>query len=156
DGASAPGAINWRATALLLGGILLVAGNLRFALTSLGPLIDDLRDDVGLSGAASGMLSTGPLLALGLVSPLAPRLARRVGAERVVLACLATIFVGVALRGLHPVALLFGGTIVAGCAIAVGNLLMPGIVKQRFAERAALMTGVYSVGLSGGAAISAG
>jgi CP family cyanate transporter-like MFS transporter len=145
-----------RGTIVLLVGLVLVAGNLRFALTSLGPLIEDLRADLGLSGTTTGLLTTSPLLALGLVSPLAPRLAARFGAERVVLACLVTIFAGVTLRWLHPLVLLFAGTIVAGCAIAVGNVLVPGIVKQRFADRAALMTGVYSVGLSGGAAIAAG
>lgn len=141
---------------LLLLGLVLVAVNLRFALTSVGPLIDDLRADLGLSGTSVGLLTTAPLLALGLVSPLAPRLAGRFGAEHVVLACLLTIFAGVALRWLHPVVLLFAGTIVAGCAIAVGNVLVPGIVKQRFGDRAALMTGVYSIGLSGGAALAAG
>lgn len=141
---------------LLLAGILLVAVNLRFALTSVGPLIDDVREDLGLSGTTVGLLTTAPLLALGLVSPLAPRLAGRFGAEHVVLGCLLAIFAGVALRLLPPVGLLFAGTLVAGCAIAVGNVLVPGIVKQRFGDRAALMTGVYSVGLSGGAALAAG
>jgi CP family cyanate transporter-like MFS transporter len=143
-------------TVLLLLGLVLVALNLRFALTSVGPLIDDLRRDLGLSGSAIGLLTTAPLLALGLVSPLAPRLAERWGAEHVVLGCLLAIGVGVALRWLPPVFFLFAGTLLSGCAIAIGNVLMPGIVKRRFADRAATMTGVYSVGLSGGAALAAG
>lgn len=143
-------------TLLLVAGLVLVALNLRFALTSIGPLIDDLRADLHLSGSAIGLLTTAPLLALGLVSPLAPRLAERWGAEHVVLACMLAIGAGVALRWLHPAGLLFAGTLVSGCAIAVGNVLMPGIVKRRFGGRAATMTGVYSVGLSGGAALAAG
>lgn len=143
-------------TLLLVAGLVLVALNLRFALTSIGPLIDDLRADLHLSGSAIGMLTTAPLLALGLVSPLAPRLADRFGAEHVVLGCLLAIGAGVALRWLHPVALLFAGTLLSGCAIAVGNVLMPGIVKRRYGDRAATMTGVYSIGLSGGAALAAG
>lgn len=143
-------------TLVLVLGLVLVALNLRFALTSIGPLIDDLRADLHLSGSAIGMLTTAPLLALGLVSPLAPRLAERWGAEHVVLGCMLAIGAGVALRWLHPVALLFAGTLISGCAIAVGNVLMPGIVKRRFGDRAATMTGVYSVGLSGGAALAAG
>nr|WP_246345212.1 MFS transporter [Conexibacter arvalis] len=148
--------IDARGTLLLVLGLVLVALNLRFALTSVGPLIDDLRADLHLSGSALGMLTTAPLLALGLVSPLAPRLADRWGAEHVVLGCMLAIGVGVALRWLHPVALLFGGALLSGCAIAVGNVLMPGIIKRRFGGRAATMTGVYSVGLSGGAALAAG
>lgn len=145
-----------RSQLLLLVGLVLVALNLRFALTSVGPLIDDLRHDLGLSGTAVGLLTTAPLLALGLVSPLAPRLAERFGAEHVVLACLLAIGAGVVLRWLSPVAALFAGTMLAGCAIAIGNVLMPGIVKRRFGRRAPMMTGVYSVGLSGGAALAAG
>jgi len=145
-----------RGTLLLVVGLVLVALNLRFALTSVGPLIDDLRADLHLSGSAIGLLTTAPLLALGLVSPLAPRLAERWGAEHVVLGCLLAIGAGLALRWLHPVALLFAGALVSGCAIAVGNVLMPGIVKRRFGDRAATMTGVYSIGLSGGAALAAG
>lgn len=145
-----------RERALLLAGLVLVAVNLRFALTSVGPLIDDLRSDLGLNGTTIGLLNTAPLLMLGLVSPLAPRFAARFGAERVVLACLLAIFAGVTLRLLPPVALLFAGTLLAGCAIAIGNVIVPAIVKQRFADRAALMSGVHSVGLSGGAALAAG
>lgn len=145
-----------RDSVLLLVGLVLVALNLRFALTSVGPLIDDLRSDLGLSGTAIGLLSTAPLLALGLVSPLAPRLAERFGAEHVVFACLLAIGAGVLARWLPPAALLFAGTMVAGCAIAIGNVLMPGIVKRRFGDSAATVTGLYSVGLSGGAALAAG
>ncbi len=143
-------------TVLFLVSLVLVAVNLRFALTSIGPLIDDVRADLHLSGSVIGLLTTAPLLALGLVSPLAPRLAERFGAEHVVLGCLLAIAAGVAMRWLPPVALLFAGTLVSGCAIAVGNVLMPGIVKRRFPDTAATMTGVYSVGLSGGAALAAG
>lgn len=145
-----------RERALLIAGLVLVAVNLRFALTSVGPLIDDLRADLGLSGTTIGLLNTAPLIMLGLVSPLAPRLAARFGAERVVLLCLLAIFAGVTLRLLPPIALLFAGTLLAGCAIAIGNVIVPAIVKQRFADRATLMSGVHSVGLSGGAALAAG
>lgn len=145
-----------RRPVLLLLGLVFVALNLRFALTSVGPLIYDLRADLHLSGALAGLLTTAPLLALGLVAPFAPRLAERFGTEAVVLGCLLAIATGIALRLAPPVAFLFGGTLLAGCGIAVANVLLPGIIKLRFADRAAFMTGVYSVTLSAGAAIAAG
>lgn len=141
---------------LLLLGIVLVAVNLRLALTSVGPVIDDLRHDLHLSSAAAGLLTTAPLLALGLVAPLAPRLADRFGAERVVLGCLLAIALGSLLRLPSPFGTLFAGSLVAGCAIAIANVLLPGIVKRRFPERAAFLTGIYSLALTGGAAIAAG
>lgn len=145
-----------RDIALLLAGILLVALNLRFALTSVGPLVDDLRSDLGLSAAAAGLLTTLPLIALGLISPLAPRLADRFGAERVVLGCMAALTVVVLLRGMPSAAPLFLGALLTGCAIAVGNVLMPGIVKHRFGTHAATAMGFYTVGLTAGGALAAG
>ncbi|HEY4281020.1 MAG TPA: MFS transporter [Conexibacter sp.] len=153
---SGPRGSRTRGAGLLIVGLLLVALNLRFALTGVGPLVDDIRRDTALSGTAVGLLSTAPLLALGLVSPFAPRLAARFGAEQVIFGCMLVIAAGVLLRWLPPVALLFAGSVLAGCAIAIGNVLMPGIVKRRFADRAALMTGVYSAGLSVGGSLSAG
>ncbi len=141
---------------LLLAGIVLVALNLRFAITSVGPLADDLRHDLGLSSSAAGLLTTAPLLALGLVAPLAPLLAGRFAPERVVLGALVAITAGIALRLPGTVGTLFAGTVVAGCGIAVGNVLMPGIVKRRFEDRAPAMMGVYSAALSGGAALATG
>jgi MFS transporter, CP family, cyanate transporter len=145
-----------RRFALLLAGILLVALNLRVAITSVGPLADDLRRDLGLSSTAAGLLTTAPLLALGLVAPIAPLLAGRFGAERVVLGSLVAITGGIALRLPATVGVLFTGTVVAGCGIAVGNVLMPGIVKQRFGAGAPAMMGVYSAALSAGAALATG
>lgn len=145
-----------RRTALLLLGLVLVALNLRLALTSVGPLIDEIRADAGLSAAAVGLLTTLPLLAFGLAAPFAAGLAERFGAERVVLACLVAIAGGLALRLPAPVPLLFAGTLVTGCGIAIGNVLLPAIVKRRFPGRAAFMTGVYSVALTAGAAVAAG
>ncbi|MEE2577579.1 cyanate transporter, partial [Pseudomonas aeruginosa] len=70
---------------LLLLGLVLVALILRPALSSLAPLLNQVRDDTGLSAAPAGLLTTAPVLCLGLFAPLAPRLARRIGAERSVL-----------------------------------------------------------------------
>jgi MFS transporter, CP family, cyanate transporter len=136
--------------------LLLVALNLRPALTSVGPLIDDVRHDLGLSSTASGLLTTTPLIAFGAFAPLAPLLAFRFGIERVLLGCLLLLTGGLALRLAGAIPPLFGGTLAAGCAIAVANVLLPALVKRRFAERAAFITGLYSMALGGGAALAAG
>lgn len=141
---------------LLVAGVVLVALNLRVAITVVGPLIGDLRDDEGLSGTAVGLLTTAPLLAWGLISPLGPRLAARFGIERALVGAMALLTAGLALRSVPPTALLFLGTFAAGCGIAVANVLLPAIVKRRFGDRAAFMTGVYSVALGIGAALGAG
>ncbi|MFU0912067.1 hypothetical protein [Kluyvera intermedia] len=62
---------------LLIVGILLIASTLRVTFTGAAPLLDAIRADYGLTTAQTGLLTTLPLLAFGLVSPLAAGIARR-------------------------------------------------------------------------------
>ncbi|HEX7289842.1 MAG TPA: MFS transporter [Conexibacter sp.] len=145
-----------RETTLLVLAIVLVSLNLRSALTVIGPLIRDLRVDEGLSATAVGLLAAAPLLAFGLISPLGPRIAARFGIERTLVACMLVLTASLALRPLPSVVLLFAGTLAAGAAIAVANVLLPALVKRRFGARATFVTGLYSVALGVGATLAAG
>jgi len=136
--------------------IVLAALNLRPAVVAISPLLGEIRADEGLSAGAAGLLTTLPVLCFGLLAPVAPVLARRWGLERVLLASLLVLCVGFAVRLVPTTGALFAGTIVAGCAIGLGNVLLPALVKRDFADRVGLMTGLYSMSLSGGAALAAG
>src|SRR5918995_1155895 len=141
---------------LLVLGIVLLAANLRPALTGVPPLIGQIRADTGISNGVAGLLTTLPLLAFGLLSPIAPRVARLFGMERVLLASLLVLVAGILLRWAGAVEALFLGTVVLGAAIAVANVLLPGLVKREFPEHAGLMTSVYSTSLGISAALAAG
>lgn len=141
---------------LLLLGLVLVALNLRPALASMAPLLTSISDTLGLSSAAAGLLTTLPVLCLGLFAPLAPRLARRFGSEQVVLGILLTLAAGILLRSFFGEAGLFAGSILAGASIGVIGVLLPGIVKRDFPKQAGTMTGVYTMALCLGAALAAG
>src|SRR5918992_1733841 len=141
---------------LLVSGIVLLAANLRPALTGVAPLIGQIRTDNGVSNGVAGLLTTLPLLAFGVLSPVAPRLARRLGMERALLASLLVLAAGILLRSAGAVTALFLGTAILGAAIAFGNVLLPGLVKREFPERAGLMTSVYSTSLGISAAFAAG
>lgn len=141
---------------VLVLGIVLLAANLRPALTALPPLIGEVRSDTGMSNGVAGLLTTLPLLAFGALSPVAPRLARRFGMERALLASLLVLAAGILLRSSGTVAALFLGAALLGTAIAVGNVLLPGLVKREFPERAGPMTSVYSTALGASAALAAG
>jgi CP family cyanate transporter-like MFS transporter len=141
---------------LLVSGILLLAANLRPALTAVAPLISQIRTDTGISNGVAGLLTTLPLLAFGLLSPVAPLLARRFGLEQALLASLLVLSVGILLRSAGAVVVLFVGTAILGAAIAVGNVLLPGLVKREFPGRAGLMTSIYSTALGISAALAAG
>ncbi len=143
-------------TALLVTGIVLLAANLRPAITSVGPLIGDIRADTGISNGLIGLLTALPLLAFAALSPLAPRLARRWGMELTLLVSLIALAVGIVLRSLPSVAALFAGTALLGTAIAISNVLLPSLMKRDFPTRAGLMTSVYSTIMGGWAALAAG
>ncbi|WP_228281642.1 CynX/NimT family MFS transporter [Rubrobacter marinus] len=142
--------------ALLVVGILLLAANLRTSLTGVAPLIGQIRADTGVSNGVAGLLTALPLLAFGVLSPVAPALARRIGIERALLASLFVLAAGILLRSAGSAAALFLGTVVLGAAIAAGNVLLPGLVKQGFPERTGLMTSAYTTTMGIAAALAAG
>src|SRR5699024_10264724 len=97
-----------------------------------------------------------PVLCLGLAAPLAPRMARRFGSEQAVLAALGVLTLAMLLRPYTGGAGLFVGTAVAGGAIGVMGVLLPGLVKRDFPANVGFMTGLYTVALNLGASFGAG
>jgi CP family cyanate transporter-like MFS transporter len=134
--------------------VVLIAFNLRPAFSSMAPVLNEIMADTGLTATGASVLTTAPVLCLGLFGPLAPWLARRIGIERTVLAMLSAILIGTALRGFATVPALMAGSLLAGAGIGVGNVLMPGLLKRDFPDRVPLMTGVYIMSLSVGAALA--
>src|SRR4051794_20997774 len=147
----------WRRHPLLLAVVVaLVSFNLRPAVASVGPVLQELREQVPLSGTGAALLTTIPVLCFGLLAVAAPRLAQRAGIEPVLMVVLLTLMSGLLVRVVDGSPLLFLGTAVAGGAIAVGNVLLPPLIKRDFPARAGLMMGVYSMTVSGSAAVASG
>lgn len=137
--------------------VMVVAANLRPTITSLGPLIERVGSDTGLSASALGVLGALPLLTLGLVSPLVHRLSERFGADRAIFGALVLLSIGTVVRSLPGFSAgLWAGTVFLAAAIAVGNVLMPAIVKRDFPQKVSLMTGVYTAFMGGVAALASG
>ncbi|HEM6741150.1 CynX/NimT family MFS transporter [Citrobacter farmeri] len=139
--------------ALLIVGILMIATTLRVTFTGAAPLLDAIRADYGLTTAQTGLLTTLPLLAFALVSPLAAGIARRIGMERSLFVAMLLICAGIAMRSLPSVSLLFFGTAVIGCGIALGNVLLPGLIKRDYSQHVARLTGAYSLTMGAAAAL---
>ncbi|WP_083812484.1 MFS transporter [Pusillimonas sp. T7-7] len=145
-----------RVATILLGfSLMLIAFNLRPLFASLSVLLPDVLQQTGLSSAGAGYLTTLPVLCLGVFAPLAPKIAERIGPERTLLLVLLVLMAGTALRGVGNMPALFLGSALAGAAIATGNVLLPSVVKRDFSGQAALMTGLYTMALCGGAASAA-
>ena len=142
---------------LLLGaGILLVAFNMRPALTTVGPLIETIRAATGLDTRGAALLNTLPVLCIGLACALGPVVIRRLGADRGVLLAVATVALGSGLRGLGGLGPLFAGACLAAVGIGLSGVLLPGLVKRAFPARVGLVTGLYTMVLCLGAAAGAG
>lgn len=141
---------------LLVIGIIFVAFNLRPAITSVGPVIGIIRDDIGLSNWSAGLLTSLPLIAFAIMSPLAPRLGNKYSNERALLIGLILLLFGVMVRSISMVLLLFTGTVFIGLGIAVCNVLLPGVIKEKFPAKVALMTSVYSTAMGIFAATASG
>jgi MFS transporter, CP family, cyanate transporter len=136
--------------------IVLVAANLRPAVVGVAPLLAQIQAAEQLSATAAGVLTALPVLCFGLIAPVAPPLARRLGIERALLTALALLIVGFLVRSSGPLAALFAGTVLLGSAIAIGNVLLPSLIKRDFAHRTGMMTGLYTMAISAGGALAAG
>ncbi|WP_306839686.1 CynX/NimT family MFS transporter [Catenuloplanes nepalensis] len=145
-----------RGTLLVLAAMLLVALNLRTSITSVGSLLTEVREGLQLSGLMAGVVTTMPTIAFAFFGAFTPVLVRRFSAPRVLVAAMVALVAGQALRVATGSAAVFVITsALALSGIAIGNVLMPMLVKQHFPERTGLVTGAYSVSMSIGATIGA-
>ena len=148
--------LNKASRILLLVGILCVAINLRPALSSIGPLVGMIRQDLGLTETLLGLLTTLPLIAFGIISTMTPLFTKRFGIGNTLLAALILLSMGIVVRSIGGIITLYLGTILLGIAIAFGNVLIPALIKRNFPHKAGLVTSLYSGIMSLGAAVAAG
>jgi CP family cyanate transporter-like MFS transporter len=136
----------------------LVALNLRPAVTSIGPLLDEISTYLGFSPTGKTILTTLPVICFGLASPIAPLLGRRFGAENMILYALVGLAVGCGIRIVPSATMLYLSAVIAGFSIGFMNVLLPGIVKRDFPHRVGAVTGFYTmmlcVGAGGAAALA--
>ncbi|MEV6047729.1 CynX/NimT family MFS transporter [Streptomyces xanthochromogenes] len=140
---------------VLLVGIVLASLNMRAALASVSPLVSDISQSFGLSSTASSLVTSVPVLFLGLGALVAPWLARRFGSEPVLLFALLLLAGGILVRVAPSPVALYGGGVLVGTAIALLNVLMPGLIKRDFPDKAASMTSVYTGAMIAGATVVA-
>jgi MFS transporter, CP family, cyanate transporter len=140
----------------LITGIVLVAFNLRPAITSLGPLVGMIQKDVGLAHWSAGLLMSLPLIVFAIMSPIVPKLANRITNETALLVGLSSLLLGIVIRSISMAFFLFTGTLFIGIGIAIGNVLLPAIAKDKFPKHFGLMTSVYSTSMGLMASLASG
>ncbi len=161
DSAGPPRAAGRRMLAYMGICLVLIGLNLRTVFSSFAAVLPEVTADAGLPAWAVMVLTTVPVTLLGVFAPLAPALARRFGAERVLLGAMAVLTAGLLLRPVElPAAghlpALLAGTAACGAAISLCNVLLPGVVKRDFPHRLGLMGGLYTTAICASAALGAG
>ncbi|MDX3194428.1 MFS transporter [Streptomyces sp. MN03-5084-2B] len=149
--ARTPGVV--AAGALLAVAVVLTALNLRPAITGVGPMLAEMRQDLGASVVWAGVLTTLPTVCFAGAGLAAPLLARRAGIGAAIAVALAALAAGLVLRVLDGPAVVLGGTLVATAGIALINVLIPVVIKDSFPARIGVLTGVYTAALQGGGAL---
>ncbi|MGB7425314.1 MAG: MFS transporter [Ornithinimicrobium sp.] len=145
----------WLRRGLVIAGIVALAANLRGPISGVGPVLDRLTADLSLSAVEVSLLTAAPVLCFGIFAVLTPRLTSRLGVDATAALALLILTLGLLLRSAGLVSTLFIGTVLVSAAIAVGNVLLPVLVKRDAPRHPGLMTGAYTTTLTGSAAIGA-
>lgn len=128
---------------------------LRPPVASMGPLLNEIVSDLGLSGAETGLLASAPVLCFGIGAFASPALVRRFGVNQSMLLVLGVLALAAFGRLFFGYPGLVIGTIAAGLSIAVANVLLPTIVRIDFPNRVSLVTGAYTTLLAFSASFAA-
>lgn len=135
-------------------GIICVAFILTTPFSSAGPLIENIRTDLGMSHTAVSFVNTLPIFIIAISSPLASKVGNKIGIEISVMAGMVLIIIGLLFRSFGNIVSLFGGTIFLGIGISAGMTFMPSIIKKYFGDKVDRLTGIYALSASGSAAIA--
>ncbi|MHC2998316.1 MFS transporter [Microbacterium sp. HJ5] len=142
---SSPARPLWQGRALALVGIVLFAFSLRSAVASLSPLFDHIAEDFDVPAAVIGLIGTAPPVCYAIFGLLTPALERRFGLERLAVAAMVVVTLGLIARALAPnPGLLLAGTALVFAAVGTGNILLPPLVKRYFPDRIGLLTTIFS------------
>ncbi|MFJ7935979.1 CynX/NimT family MFS transporter [Sporosarcina sp. NPDC096371] len=148
---------NNRNTVFMIFAIFAISINMRPAITSIGPMLETIREQLSLSNAQVSLLTAVPVICMGVFAMLAPILNRTFGLRQTMTVMIILIGLTTALRGFMPgYAVLISTALIAGIAIAVMGPLLSAMIKQYFPDRAASVIGIYSFGMGVGSAASAG
>ena len=143
-------------TILVILGILFIAFNLRAPITAVGSVVELIQKDYNLSNAVAGFITTLPLVAFAIVSPFVSKFSNRWGLSKVMMGGLIFILIGEIVRSYTGIKGLFIGTAILGIGIAIGNVIIPSIIKLYFSNKVGVVTSVYTSGMCIFAAVGAG
>ena len=141
---------------LIILGVIFLSLILRTPITSVGAILGPLKSILDINNTAAGFITTIPLIAFAIFSPMVAKLSNKAGLEKTLLIAAIVISFGLGLRFYIDTYVFFITTFIIGVGITIGNVLLPGLVKKYYPEKLGLMTGFYAVIMNIGAAVAAG
>ena len=129
--------------------------NLRPSINSIAPLLETIRTSLGMNASVASLLTSIPVLCMGLFAPVAIKFSGKWGIERVLGWSMLVIGVGTILRFFtQSTSFLLITALIAGIGIAFAGPLLPGFIKRHFPKHVPSMIAIYTVALTLGAALS--
>ena len=141
---------------LIILGVIFLSLILRTPITSVGAIVGPLKSILDINNTVAGFITTIPLIAFAIFSPMVAKLSNKAGLEKTLLLAALVISIGLGLRFYINTYVFFITTFIIGVGITIGNVLLPGLVKKYYPEKLGLMTGFYAVVMNVGAAVAAG
>ena len=148
--------MNRKEKIVLILGIIVISFNLRAPITAVGSVVELIQTDYLLSSGMAGFITTLPLLAFALVSPFVAKISQKLKYGKTMTLGLLLILIGELVRSYTNIAGLFIGTIFLGIGIAIGNVLIPSIIKLKFPTKIGVVTSIYTSSMCLFAAVGAG
>lgn len=155
DHLPSPTARGWIHAVLGIATVVLIGLNLRAGIASAAALFHDLQQVMGYGPLVAAVLPSIPTLCFAVAGAGTSWLARKVGVEKSIVIALLVLTAGLAVRGIPSVGMLLGGTVLSMSGLAVCNVAMPSFIREHYADKTALMTGVYTITMSAGATAAA-
>ena len=141
---------------IILLGIIFLGMVLRTPITSVGAIIGPLKKLLEINNTVAGLITTIPLIAFAIFSPLVTKISNEIGLEKTIFLATIVASIGLLLRFYINTSVFFVTTFIIGVGITVGNVLLPGLTKKYFPENLGVMTGFYAVIMNVSASIAAG
>lgn len=148
--------MNKKERLLIILGIIFISFNLRAPITAVGSVVKLIKAEYLLSSGMAGFITTVPLLAFAIVSPFVSNVSKKIAYGKTMGIGLVLIMIGELIRSYTNNIGLFIGTIFIGVGIAIGNVLIPSIIKQKFKDKVGTMTSIYTSSMCIFAAVGAG
>ena len=141
---------------LIILGVIFLSLILRTPITSVGAIVGPLKSILDINNTVAGFITTIPLIAFAIFSPMVAKFSNKAGLEKTLLFSAVIISIGLGLRFYINTYVFFITTFIIGVVITVVNVLLPGLVKKYYPEKIGIMTGFYAVVMNIGAAVAAG